>query len=274
MKSFLETVAQQVRSNNPLIHHITNYVTVNDCANVTLAIGASPIMADDASEVAEITAMSNALVLNIGTLNERTITSMLIAGKKANETGIPVIFDPVGAGASQLRNETSKKLLKEIHFSVIRGNISEICFLAGVESSTKGVDASLEDTEKENDIKKVARSLASSHHCIVVITGKIDTVSDGSQTFQIKNGCAEMSRITGTGCMLTSLIASFFGSFASYTFEATVSAVLTMGVAGELAYERSKDLGTGSFRVALIDEISKISSSILLERGDFVEIKS
>lgn len=274
MKLFLETVIQQVRASNPLIHHITNYVTVNDCANVTLAIGASPIMADDVNEVEEITAMSNALVLNIGTLNERIVASMLIAGKKANEMGIPVILDPVGAGASKFRNETAKKLLKEIHFSVIRGNISEIRFLTGVESSTKGVDASLEDTEKENDAKEVAHSFASSHHCTVVITGKIDTVSDGSQTFQIKNGCAEMSRITGTGCMLTSLIASFCGSFAPKTLEASVSAVLTMGIAGEQAYERSKDLGTGSFRVALIDEISKISSSVLLERGDFFEAKN
>ena len=150
MNTFMQTAIQKVRLNAPLIHHITNYVTVNDCANITLAIGASPIMADDAQEVLEITTMSNALVLNIGTLNERTIVSMLLAGKKANELGIPIILDPVGAGASRFRNETVKKLLNDIHFSVIRGNISEMCFLAGLKSSTKSVDASLEDIGKEN----------------------------------------------------------------------------------------------------------------------------
>lgn len=273
MNTFMQTAIQKVRLNAPLIHHITNYVTVNDCANITLAIGASPIMADDAQEVLEITTMSNALVLNIGTLNERTIVSMLLAGKKANELGIPIILDPVGAGASRFRNETVKKLLNDIHFSVIRGNISEMCFLAGLKSSTKGVDASLEDIGKENEVEELALSLASSHQCITAITGKTDIVSDGIQTIQVKNGCSEMSRITGTGCMLTSLIASFCGSCPNSLFESTTSAVIAMGIAGELSYEKSKELGTSSFRMNLIDEISKMSDQKLVQRGKYFKTK-
>ena len=141
----------EVRNKKPLVHNITNYVTVNDCANILLAIGASPIMADDIKEAADITKISSALVINIGTLNERTIESMIASGKKANELNIPVIFDPVGAGASEFRNETTKKILEEVKISVLRGNMSEIKFISGLESSTKGVDASESDINIGNN---------------------------------------------------------------------------------------------------------------------------
>ena len=131
----------RLKNKKPLIHNITNYVTVNDCANILLAIGASPIMADDLKESADITSIASALVINIGTLNERTIESMIASGKKANELNIPVVLDPVGAGASSFRNETTKRILEEIKISVLRGNISEIKFIAGLESEKKGVDA-------------------------------------------------------------------------------------------------------------------------------------
>lgn len=178
MSSF-ETIIQQIRACNPLVHHLTNYVTVNDCANITLAIGGSPIMADAIQEVAEITAKTDALVLNIGTLNEQTVDSMILAGKEANKHGIPVIFDPVGVGISQFRMDVTKKLLNSIHFTVIRGNYSEILCLAGIQTSAKGVDTSLVNQKKETEVINIARTLASSFHCIIVITGAIDIVSDG-----------------------------------------------------------------------------------------------
>ena len=149
---------EKVREQAPLVHNITNYVTVNDCANAVLAIGGSPIMADDIGEAEDITAISSALVLNMGTLNQRTIASMLAAGKKANKMGIPVVFDPVGAGASALRNDTAKKVLEQVKISILRGNLSEISFVAGMEASTKGVDSSEKDSK--NDAAAVGRKAA------------------------------------------------------------------------------------------------------------------
>ena len=269
MSSF-ETIIQQIRACNPLVHHLTNYVTVNDCANITLAIGGSPIMADAIQEVAEITAKTDALVLNIGTLNEQTVNSMILAGKEANKHGIPVIFDPVGVGISQFRMDVTKKLLNSIHFTVIRGNYSEILCLAGIQTSAKGVDTSLVNQKKETEVINIARTLASSFHCIIVITGAIDIVSDGVRTMQVKNGCAAMRHVTGTGCMLDSLIASFCGGYSDDFFEAAVSSVIAMGVAGELAFEKAKTKGTGSLRTHLIDEISKLTDQTLSERGDYI----
>ncbi|MBO0462597.1 hydroxyethylthiazole kinase [Enterococcus sp. DIV1298c] len=269
MNTFLETAVETVRTNNPLVHHITNYVTVNDCANLTLAIGGSPIMADEVLEVMEITGMSQALVLNMGTLNERTVNSMLLAGQTANKKGIPIIFDPVGAGASDFRNETARSIINMLNCAVIRGNISEIRFLAGITSSTKGVDASASDTSSIEEAQLIADQLATAHECIVVITGAVDVISDGRRNILVHNGCAEMSRITGTGCMLTSLIGSFCGSFPDQLFYAATTAVLAMGIAGELAFEQTT--GTGSFRVALIDEISRIDQQTLTQRGNYVE---
>ena len=158
----------EVRNKKPLVHNITNYVTVNDCANILLALGASPIMADDIKEAADITKISSALVINIGTLNERTIESMIASGKKANELNIPVVFDPVGAGASEFRNETTKRIIEEVKISVLRGNMSEIKFISGLESTTKGVDASESDMQSGNDEGvNVAKNLANKLNCTV-----------------------------------------------------------------------------------------------------------
>jgi hydroxyethylthiazole kinase len=247
-----------LHSKKPLVHHITNYVTVNDCANIVLAIGASPIMADDLDEVEAITAIASALVLNIGTLNQRTITSMLAAGKKANELQIPVVLDPVGAGASPLRNETTRELLKQIQVSVLRGNMSEIRFVSGLAASTKGVDASeadLENTSRNGG--QIAQALAQKLKCVVAITGAIDYIADGVRTASIANGHPMLSRVTGTGCMCTSLVGSFCGATSNY-FEAAVSGVACMGIAGEMAFKVAGDRGTGSFRTAIIDSISKL----------------
>ncbi|WP_227872466.1 hydroxyethylthiazole kinase [Jeotgalibaca ciconiae] len=262
----------QVREQSPLVHHITNYVTVNDCANITLAIGASPIMADALEEAAEITQIASGLVLNMGTLNKRTVASMIESGKMANKIGIPVILDPVGAGASSFRNETAAKLLKEIKVNVLRGNISEIKFLAGLDSETKGVDASENDWTNSTDAQKIAQDLAIRLDCIVAITGKVDFVSDGNRTVAIENGHSMLSQLTGTGCMCSSLIGSYCGAAAEKTFEATVTALVTMGVAGELSFEKAGEVGNGSFRVSLQDAISKMNEEMLTRRALFYEI--
>ena len=260
-----------VRTQQPLVHHITNYVTVNDCANITLAIGASPIMADAAEEAAEIAAMASAVVINIGTLNARTIPSMIEAGRCANRRGAPVILDPVGAGASRLRGETANRLLQAMHVDVLRGNISEIRFIAGLSAATKGVDAAEQDATASADAAAMARSLAARLGCVVAITGKQDVVSDGNRTILIDNGHPMLSRLTGTGCMCSSLVASCCGAHPGHLFEATVAGILTMGIAGEIAYEAAGERGNGSFRVALHDAVSRMDDLQLAERARYHE---
>lgn len=179
-----KTEFENVRTKCPLIHNITNYVTVNDCANMVLACGASPIMADDAAEVEDITTICGGLNINIGTLNSRTITSMLLAGKKANALGHPVVLDPVGAGASKLRTDTAFRLLKEVKFTVIRGNISEVKTLASGAGTTKGVDADVADKVTEENLDAAvdfAKKFAAETGAVVAITGAIDIVADGEK---------------------------------------------------------------------------------------------
>ena len=271
MKKDYGNLLESVRSKKPLIHHITNYVTVNDCANITLAIGASPVMADDLNEAADITGISSALVLNMGTLNERTVKSMLIAGKAANKAGIPVVFDPVGVGASKLRNQSAAKILDEIKISVLRGNISEIKQIAGIQSTTKGVDASHEDMLNTDDAITVTKTLSAKLGCVVAVTGAIDVVSYGEKAVCIENGNPMMSNITGTGCMCSSLIGSFCGAAPDLLFDATVSALLAMGIAGEIAFEKAGEKGNGSFRVALHDAVSSMDAKILTGRAKLYE---
>ncbi len=185
--------ADKVRDICPLVHCITNYVTVNDVANCILAIGASPIMADDIAEAADITSISKALVINMGTLNARTVESMVAAGKKANELGVPVVFDPVGAGASNFRNETAKRILENVKISILRGNLSEMSYLAGLEVSTKGVDTS--EADEKNDPVSVAKKTAAKYNCVAAITGAVDTITDGKRVARISNGHPYLSRI-------------------------------------------------------------------------------
>ncbi|MCI8331824.1 MAG: hydroxyethylthiazole kinase [Clostridiales bacterium] len=254
---------ETVRKKVPLVHCITNYVTVNDVANALLACGGSPIMADDIDECADITAISQALVLNIGTLNQRTIASMIKSGKAANTNKIPVILDPVGAGASSLRNETTKRLLAEIQFTIIRGNLSEMSFIAGISSSTRGVDSSEED--QNNDAPAIAKAVAQKYHCVCVITGAVDIVTDGTRMARIHNGVPAMSKITGTGCMLSGIIGAYAGALED-PFQAACHAVISMGLAGEISYEKHQKTGTGSLHIGIIDALSQIDDAILEER--------
>ena len=253
-----------VRSRVPLVHCITNYVTVNDVANALLACGGSPIMADDIDEVADITAISNALVLNIGTLNRRTIASMLKAGKTANEKGIPVVLDPVGAGASALRNEAVASLLESVRFTAIRGNLSEIAYIAGKNASARGVDSREQDGG--NDPDAVAKYVAEKYGCVAAITGAVDRISDGRRVARVANGVAEMGKVTGTGCMLSGLIGAYVGACED-KFEGVVAAVASMGIAGELAWEEARGRGTGSLHCGIHDALSRIDDTLLAARG-------
>lgn len=261
-------IIENVKAKKPLVHNITNYVTVNDCANILLSCGASPIMADDIMEVEDITAICNALVINIGTLNSRTIESMVMAGKKANALNHPVILDPVGAGASKFRTETISRLLKEVRFDVIRGNISEIKTVYSGNGSTKGVDANIEDAVTDANIDEAvlfAKKLSQKSNSIIAITGAIDIVANSEKSYIIKNGNPTMSKITGTGCMLSSLIGAYCAANIDNFLDATATAVCAMGLCGELAYDRviQTDSGTSSFRMHLIDFMSKMDGNML-----------
>ncbi|ODA40801.1 hydroxyethylthiazole kinase [Desulfosporosinus sp. BG] len=252
-----------VKEKKPLIHHITNYVTVNDCANIVLAIGGSPVMADDLEEVTEMVGFASALVLNIGTLNSRTIESMLVAGQQAKELSVPVILDPVGVGATRLRTNTAEKLIRELKPEVIRGNMSEIKVLAGLDVAIKGVD-SLAD---EQNSSKIAKKLASELNCVIAITGKTDVVSDGRQVCLLDNGHQILADVTGTGCMTSSLVGTFCGATPDY-FTAAVAGIISMGLAGENAQALlHHGEGIGTFRARLLDSIYNLTPETLAREG-------
>ena len=271
-----QNMLENVRKNCPLIHNITNYVTVNDCANIVIACGASPIMADDKEEVAEITTICSGLNINIGTLNSRTIASMLIAGKRANELNHPVVLDPVGAGASKLRTETAMQLLEDVKFSVIRGNISEIKTLASGSGTTKGVDADVADKVTEENLDDViafAKAFAKKTGAIIAITGAIDIVADSEKAYCIRNGHPMMSSITGTGCQLSAMTAAFVTANPNQLLEATAAAVSAMGYAGEVAYSRLTEMdGNSTYRNYIIDAIYNMTPE-MLEKGAKYEVR-
>ncbi|KNZ43373.1 hydroxyethylthiazole kinase [Acetobacterium bakii] len=273
----LKKTFQEVKEKTPLVHCITNYVTVNDCANSLLACGGSPIMADDIGEVEEIISICNSLCINIGTLNERSILSMLAAGKRANELSYPVVLDPVGAGASTLRTATAFKLIKQVKFSVIRGNISEIKTVAQGAGTTKGVDADASDAvtgENLEDTIAFAKKLSEKTQSVIAITGAIDIVADSHKAYVISNGNALMSKVSGTGCMLSAIIAAFCGANPTAILDATAAAVCFMGLCGELAFDRLALMGggTSTYRTLLIDFMSQVSPDIL-EGGAKIETR-
>ncbi len=269
-------ILNRVRETKPLIHNITNYVTVNDCANILLACGASPIMADDIEEAAEITSICGGLNINIGTLNHNTVKSMIAAGKKANELGHPAVLDPVGAGASRLRTETALMLMGEVEFSVIRGNISEIKTLASGFGNTKGVDASASDKVTEENLESTiafAKQFSQQTGAVTAITGAIDIVADKERAYCIRNGHPMMSSITGTGCQLSAMTAAFVTANMECVTEAVAAAVIAMGLCGEKAFERLGSLdGNMSYRNYIIDAVYRLSPETL-ERGADYEVR-
>ena len=274
--SAIPDLIKKLKEKNPLVHHLTNYVTVNDCANVTLAIGASPIMADSQSEVAEIVAIAQSLVINIGTLNEQTASSMLVAAKAANHNQIPVILDPVGIGASTFRTNFIRSLLEQAKTSVIRGNASEIARLVGREIENKGVDASSADlTRNLQDRSQIVQAAATKFNCIVAMTGDIDLVADKAKVVTIENGNWLLSKISGTGCMCSSLIGAYCGVADNPDyFLAVIAGLLTMSIAGELAADKNYNSNDySSFRIELINQISKLTPDQILNHARLREIQ-
>lgn len=269
----LGTCIDNVRMTMPLVHNITNYVTVNDVANVLLACGGSPIMSDEPKDVVDITSICGGLNINIGTLNVRTIEGMLAAGKRANELGHPVLLDPVGAGASALRTDTAVKLIDEIKFTVIRGNISEIKTLALGSGTTKGVDADVADAVTEENLDSAvafAKDFAKKMGCIVAITGAIDLVSDGEKCYVIRNGRAQMGKITGTGCQLSGMMTAFIVANPDAKVEAAAAAVCTMGLAGEIGWSRMQEGdGNSTYRNRIIDAIYNMDGETLDKGADY-----
>jgi len=264
---------ENVRKITPLVHCITNYVTVNDVANVLLACGASPIMSDEPEDVADITSICGGLAINIGTLNKRSIEGMFIAGAKANELGHIVLLDPVGAGASKLRTDTAIRLMNEIKFDVIRGNISEIKTLASGYGTTKGVDADAADKVTEENLDEMvafAKGFSKKANAIIAITGAIDLVADAEKCYVIRNGVSEMSKITGTGCQLSGLATAYATANADNKTEAVAAAVCMMGLAGEMGYANlAKGEGNSTLRNRIIDTICNMDADALSEGAKY-----
>ena len=249
-----------VKKIQPLVLHYTNEVTINDCANITLALGASPLMSYSLEEVEEIVRIANAVVINIGTMNSAHIELFVAAGKAANKYNKPVILDPVGSFATASRTKLVNRLLDEINFTVIKGNQSEIKCLLGLDSQGKGVD-SFEDSD---DNEFVVYNAAKKMNCVIVGTGKIDIISDGVEIIKIDNGTSKLKLITGTGCMSASLIGSYLGC-SEDVLEAAAMGVLSMSLAGELADKENP--GVGTFKVNLMDEVYKLTPAKLEKLG-------
>ena len=262
-------IIERVRLVKPRVHCITNYVTANDCANILLACGASPIMADCPEESAEITSLCSALVVNLGTPDPQRLEAMLISGKKANELDIPVIFDPVGAGASHFRTDFALKFLREVRLSIIRGNLSEIRSLAGMSSNRHGVDTTdiISDTSIQS-AAKLAGELSLKTGAVIAITGETDIVVDSSSAYCIHNGNPIMSSITGCGCMLSALMGAF-SAVSDAMLKAAIEAVTAMDVCGQVAAEQLlPHEGNASCRNRLIDAVYRLNAEALTSSAD------
>lgn len=242
-----------LRRKRPLIHHLTNFVTMTDCANMTLAVGASPTMTNAVEEVGEMAAAADALVLNLGTLQYWTLEAMVKAGEVAAKRGIPIVFDPVGAGGTTFRTQAAIRLMETLPMTIIRGNLSEMTCLAAHKSGQNlGVDNGDTNAITIETVEAMVKHLGTT----VVITGATDAVSNGTTSYLLGNGCTMLTYVTGTGCMTTSLLASF-ASVAS-PLVAAVAGVTTMGLAGELALSRG-GTGPGTFHQYLFDAVYGLS---------------
>lgn len=265
-------ILNAVRAKRPQIQCITNFVTVNDCANILLAAGASPNMAQDIREVEEAVAGADGLVCNLGAID--FTESMLLAGKRANALGIPVVLDPVAAGGTALRRRLSAELLEKVRFSAIRGNASEIWALAGAACCGNGVDVAPSDAVTPENLSRSAEMVSGLAHrtgAVIAVSGATDVVSDGTRTFLLRNGCATMARITGSGCMLTTLMGAFCAAEPAHPLEAACAAMTAMGICGEIAEEKrlQNHTGNATFRTDLIDAMFNLTESQMKERGHY-----
>lgn len=257
-------IRQSVKFKKPLIHYITNPISINDCANMILAVGAKPIMAEHTLEVSEITAVSKSLGVNLGNITDNKMKSMLISGKTAYGNKISQVIDLVGVGCSKLRLDYAKKFISECHPNVIKGNMSEIKAIYGIKSNAQGIDVGAGDIVTEQNFHKnieIIKTLSMRTGAVVAATGVVDIISNGTYTYAIKNGCEMLSMMTGTGCMLTGIIASYISS--GSILEGTVLAIALMGICGELSQHVK---GTGSFRTELIDNMFNISDDMIIKK--------
>ena len=263
----LAAALENVRKTVPLVHCITNYVTVNDCANALLGCGGSPIMSDEPADVADIQTICGGLVLNIGTLNERSIEGMRVAGAKAAELDHAIVLDPVGAGASALRTKTAGELIDTLPVTVVRGNMSEVKAVAGASASTRGVDVNPDDAVTDQNLAasaEFARGLAAKLGCVVAITGAIDLIASADRAVACRNGVALMGKMTGAGCVLSCLVGAYVTANRDDPFTATVAAIAGEGLAGQVAAGRMDELdGNGSFRTYLLDAICNMTAEQL-----------
>lgn len=269
----LKECLENLEKISPRIHSITNYVTANDVANLLLACKAKPIMADAEQEVEEVTAVCSGLNLNLGTPNDQKVSAMLLAGKRANQLGLPVVFDPVGVGASVYRKQAAAKLMQEISFTAIRGNISEIKTLAFGNSNSYGVDAAVADAVTKENLEQVIpflKVLCSRWNTVLVASGEIDLVCDGKQCFVIYNGNSAMQYVTGTGCQLSALLTALMAANPYTPLQAAATAVCLMGYAGEVAWKHMK-AGDGNitYRGRIIDAIFNMTGEMLEEGARF-----
>jgi len=243
---------KKVREQKPIVHHLTNWVTIYDCANIVKAFGASPVMAHAPEEAAQMSSIASSLVLNIGTLTADFVEAMKLAAKSANRKGIPIILDACGAGATEFRDRKSFELLDQVKIAVIKGNVSEICRLAGKNVATKGVDAGL----VEEDLEKIATALAKERKAIVVITGKSDIVADANNLCRVNNGVEMLTHVVGTGCMAASVIGTFC-AVSKDLLGASAAGLSCFGIAAELAAKQSR--GPASFKEKLFDCVFNLS---------------
>lgn len=293
----INNLLKQLKTDSPLVNCITNTVTINDCANIILAIGGSPMMADDPEEVEEFVEVADSLVINIGKMSQNQIKAMNLGSIYASESKTPIVLDPVGVGVSQLRNNLVIKLIEESNISAIRGNISEIKTIFNLFNdfksdlnysndmvdqksskinSPRGVDVREEDIINENNLEKngrLVKILSSILNSVIIASGPIDLISDGASVYACENGHAQMSLITGTGCMLSSLIGTFYGIRDS--LESAMVSTMAMGIAGEKAaeYVKQRNSGIGTFRTKLIDYISLLDDKEILNKGKIYELK-
>ncbi len=237
---------EKIREKRPLIHHITNYVVMNDSANITIAVGASPIMAHAEEELEDLISIASALYINIGTLDMRWIGSMLMAGRIAQKYGIPVLLDPVGSGASRLGTEVTDRLLRSFPVRILKGNGGEIGSLSGISGGTKGVESAMTGSIE------IAERVAIEYGTTVIITGKTDYISDGKRRAKVENGTPMLGKITGSGCMLGSVVSSFM-AVQNDPFLASIEGLVTYEIAAELAVKNTA--GPGTFKTRLMDEI-------------------
>ncbi len=263
-------LTETVRTHAPIIHCITNLVTINDCANALLAVGASPIMADAPEESDDITAHANALVLNIGQLSPRKLEAMLRSGRQANQMGIPVILDPVGVGASAFRTQAVRQLLEQLSVSILRCNRSEAACIYGLPIEKAGIDSL--DAFSITDSDSLARALAARFSCTIAITGETDILADADRLYHLHGGHAMLSRVTGMGCVSSALCGAY-AAVCKDPLTASAAALGMMAAAGTLAFEQAGTRGTGSFHTAVLDALSTLDASTLQSYFSLTEVQ-